>query len=128
MGYPDIERVREAETALRRIVEGHAGPGPDRRALRRVVDLCRDMSEALDDLYCQEKSRLLAEYCAELLSQGQHRPRGALSGIDYLRQQIRSTLELVQSRLYSLERARRAGASALARTTSRAAFGSLYPR
>jgi hypothetical protein len=124
MGYPDIERVRDAEAVLRRIVDAHAGPGPDLRALRRVVDLCRGMAEATDDLYCQEKSRLLAEYCAELLSQGQHRPRGALSGIDFLRQQIRSTLELLQSRLYSLERARRVGAPGFVRP----AFGTLHPR
>lgn len=124
MGYPDIERVRDAEASLRRIVDAHAGPGPDLRALRRVVDLCRGMAEATDDLYCQEKARLLAEYCAELLSQGEHRPRGALSGIDFLRQQIRATLELLQSRLYSLERARRFAQAGFARP----AYGALRPR
>lgn len=120
MGYPDIERVRDAEAALRRIVEAHAGPGPDLRALRRVVDLCRGMAEAIDDAYCQQKIHLLTEYCAELLSQGRR--------IDFLRQQIRAALELLQSRLYSLERARRVGAPALSRTATRPAFGTLYPR
>ena len=116
MGYPDIERVRDAEAALRRILDGHAGPGPDRRALRRVVDLCRGMAEAIDDSYCQEKIHLLTEYCAELLSQGQR--------IDFLRQQIRGTLELLQSRLYSLERSRRVGQPGFAR----AALGTLHTR
>jgi hypothetical protein len=109
MGYPDIERAREGQAALRRIIEGHAGPGADLRALRRVVDLCRELGDAVDDDYCREKVRSVAEYSAELLSQGGHRARGALSGVDFLRQQIRGALELLQSRLYSLERARRLG-------------------
>jgi len=61
------------------------------------------------------------EYAAELLSRGEHRARGALSGADFLRQQIRSALELVQSRLYSIERARRHGERALARAMAGAA-------
>jgi len=109
MGYPDIDRAREAQAALRRVIDAYAGPGANLRALRRVVDLCREASEALDDEYCREKIRALAEYAAELLSQPEHRARGALSGVDFLRQQIRGALELVQSRLYSLERARRVG-------------------
>lgn len=109
MGYPDIERAREGQAALRRIVEGHAGPGADLRALRRVIDLCRELGDAVDDDYCREKVRSVSEYAAELLSQGEHRARGALSGVDFLRQQIRGALELLQSRLYSLERARRLG-------------------
>jgi len=116
MGYPDIERVRDGSAALRRIVEGHAGPGPNLRAVRRVVDVCREMAEAIDDSYCQEKIHLLTEYCAELLSQGQR--------IEFLREQIRAALELLQSRLYSLERARRAGKAGFVRP----AFGTLHPR
>lgn len=119
MVYPDIERVRDGQAALRRIVDAHAGPAPNLRAVRRVVDVCRDMGEAIDDSYCQEKIRLLTEYCAELLSQGQR--------IDFLREQIRAALELLQSRLYSLERARRVGQAALA-ATARPAFGTLHPR
>lgn len=109
MGYPDIDRAREGQAAVRRIIDGYAGPGADLRALRRVVDACRELGDAVDDDYCREKVRTVAEYSAELLSQDEHRVRGALSGIDYLRQQIRSALELLQSRLYSLERARRLG-------------------
>jgi hypothetical protein len=115
MGYPDIDRARDAQTALARIIEAYVGPGANPRALRRVVDLCREMTEALDDEYCREKIRALAEYAAELLSQSEHRARGALSGADFLRKQIRGALELVQSRLYSLERARRVGSPAFAR-------------
>ena len=119
MGYPDIDRAREAQTALRRIIESYAGPGADLRALRRVVDLCRDAGDAIEDEYCREKIRAIAEYSAELLSRSEHRARGAVSGVDFLRQQVRGALELLQSRLYSLERARRVGQPAFAR----AAFG-----
>ena len=109
MGYPDIERARDGQAALRRIIEAYAGPGADLRALRRVVDLCREVQDAIEDDYCREKIRTIAEYSAELLSQAEHRARGPLSGIEFLRQQIRGALELLQSRLYSLERTRRFG-------------------
>ncbi len=109
MGYPDIDRAREGQAAVRRIIEAYAGPGADLRALRRVVDVCRELADAVDDDYCREKVRVLAEYSAELLSQDDHRARGAMSGVDYLRQQIHGALELLQSRLYSLERSRRLG-------------------
>jgi hypothetical protein len=124
MGYPDIQRAREGQSALQRIIAAYAGDGADLRALRRVVDLCRDVAESIDDEYCREKIRLIAEYSAELLSQDEHRPRGVLSGVDFLRQQIRGALELLESRLYSLERSRRFGLQAFAR----AAFGLSTPR
>ena len=109
MGYPDIDRARDGQAALRLIIEAYAGPGADLRALRRVVDLCRDVQDAVEDDYCREKIRAIVEYSAELLSQAEHRARGPLSGIDFLRSQIRAALELLQSRLYSLERTRRFG-------------------
>ena len=109
MGYPDIERARAGQAALARVIEAYSGPGADLRALRRVVDLCRDLSDAVEDEYCREKVRVVAEFSAELLSQAEHRTRGALTGIDFLRQQIRGALELLASRLYSLERERRFG-------------------
>lgn len=121
MSYPDIERARAGQAAVQRIIDGYAGPGVDLRALRRVVDLCRELSDAVDDDYCREKVRAVSEYAAELLSQGEHRARGALSGADFLRRQIRGALELLQSRLYSIERARRHGELALARAMSGAA-------
>ena len=121
MGYPDIERARAGQAALQRIIDGYAGPGADPRALRRGVDLCREVADAIEDDYCREKIRAVSEYAAELLSQGEHRPRGAMPGADFLRREIRGALELVQSRLYSLERARRHGERALARAMSGAA-------
>ena len=121
MGYPDIERARAGQAALQRIIDGYAGPGADLRALRRGVDLCREVADAIEDDYCREKIRAVSEYAAELLSQGEHRPRGAMPGADFLRREIRGALELVQSRLYSLERARRHGERALARAMSGAA-------
>jgi hypothetical protein len=115
MGYPDIDRARQAQAGLRGIIESYAGPGADLRGLRRVVDLCREAGDAIEDEYCREKIRAIAEYSAELLSQAEHRARGTLSGADYLRQQIRGALELLQSRLYSLERARQPGQQSFAR-------------
>jgi hypothetical protein len=109
MGYPDIERARAGQAALRRVIDGYAGAGCDLRALRRVVDLCRELSDAIEDDYCREKVRVVAEFSAELLSHAQHPARGALSGVEFLRQQICGALELLQSRLYSLERERRFG-------------------
>ena len=119
MGYPDIQRAREGRSALQRIIESHAGDGANLRALRRVVDVCRDLSEAIEDEYCREKVRLIAECSAELLSRNEHVARGTIPGVEFLRQQIHGALELLESRLYSLERTRRFGQQAFAR----AAFG-----
>ena len=121
MGYPDIDRARDGQQALRRIIDAYAGPGADLRSLRRVVDVCRDVQDAIEDDYCREKIRTIAEYSAELLSQAEHRARGPLSGIDFLRQQIRAALELLQSRLYSLEQVRRFGQAFL-----HAGFGAIH--
>ena len=121
MGYPDIDRARDSQQALRRIVDAYVGPGADLRALRRVVDLCREVQDAIEDDYCRAKIRTIAEYSAELLSQAEHRARGAISGIDFLRQQIRGALELLQSRLYSLEQGRRFGQAFI-----NAGFGAIH--
>ena len=107
MDYPDIELARSRQATLRRVIDEHEGPGADPRRLRRVLALCAQLSEAVDDAYCRDKILTLQECAAELLSASEHRPRGALSGAEFLRREIRSALELVQSRLYSLERLRR---------------------
>ncbi len=86
-----------------------------------MVDLCRELADAVDDDYFREKILIASEYAAELLSQGEHRARGATPGAEFLRREIRGALELVQSRLYSLERARRHGEQALSRAMSGAA-------
>ena len=122
MGYPDIERARAGQTALRRIFDGYVGSRADRRALRRMVDLCAEVSDAIDDEYCREKVRTIAEYGAELLSQPEPRARGSIPGTDFLRQQLGMALELLQSRLYSLERSRRYGQPARATFAPAAAF------
>lgn len=109
MGYPDIELARSRQATLRRLIDEHAGDAADLRRLRRVLTICEELCEAIDDAYCRDKVRAVQECAAELLSASAHRPRGALSGADFLRQQIRSGLEGVQSRLYSLERVRRHG-------------------
>ena len=121
MGYPDIDRARDSQQALRRIVDAYVGPGADLRALRRVVDLCREVQDAIEDDYCRAKIRTIAEYSAELLSQQEHRARGPISGVDFLRQQVRAALELLQSRLYSIEQARRYGQAFL-----NAGFGAIH--
>src|SRR5258708_35164917 len=92
MGYPDIERARDGQAALRRIIEDYAGPGVDPRAVRRVVDPCRAVRDAIEDDYCREKVRAIADDSAELLAQAEHRPPAAPSGIEFLRQQIRGAL------------------------------------
>ena len=109
MGYPDIDLARSRQASLRRLIDEHAGPGADPRRLRRVLALCAELSDAVDDEYCRRKVLALEEYAAELLSSAVHRARGAMPGADFLRREIRDALELVQSRLYSLERSRRQG-------------------
>jgi hypothetical protein len=107
MGYPDIERARSDQAALKAIIERYVGEAADLRALRRVVDLCRDLAEAIDDEYCRGKVRVVEEFSAELLS------RSAPARGEFLKQHIAAALELLQSRLYSLERERRYGQQGL---------------
>jgi hypothetical protein len=109
MGYPDIELARSRQAALRRLIDEHTDDAADLRRLRRVLAASEELCEAIDDSYCRDKVRAVQECAAELLSASEHRSRGALCGADFLREQIRSALELVQSRLYSLERVRRHG-------------------
>ncbi len=117
MGQPDLDGARRHHAALRRIfVRPAAGEGElsaGLRSLRLVMDLCRGAAESVDDPYCREKVRLVGEYAAELLVHSEHRRwgRGAQSGVEFLRQQILSALELFQSRLYSLESLRRGARS-----------------
>lgn len=109
MGYPDIELARSRQARIARLIDEHAVPAADPRRLRRVLALCEELCEAVEDAYCRGKVRAVEECAAELLSAAEHRARGALPGADFLRQQIRGALELLQSRLYSLERVRRYG-------------------
>lgn len=112
MDYADLDAARKHHAALKLILSRCGGDTADLRALVRVVELCRGASEAVADEYCREKIRLVSEFAAEMLAHGDHRKwsRDAVSGVDFLRQQIMNALELLHSRLYSLERMRRATA------------------
>jgi hypothetical protein len=104
---PDLAGRHQA--ALQRLIDEHTAGGTDPRRLRRALALCRELAASLDDEYCRRKVLVVEECAAELFSTAEPRARGNLSGVDFLRGRIREALELVQSRLYSLERARRFG-------------------
>jgi hypothetical protein len=103
--------VRNHLVALQDLVRKHSAGGPDWRALRRMVSLCREASDALDDDYCRAKLHVVAEYCAELFSTPEHGrwQRESMSGGVFLTLQILNALELCNSRLYSLEATRLTG-------------------
>jgi hypothetical protein len=107
----DLEAARRHHKALKQFFVSHTpGEAPDPRALRRVLTLCDAASAAIDDDYCREKLRLVSEYAAEMLGRGDHARWGldSMSGAEFLRQQVLNGLELLASRLYSLEALRRA--------------------
>ena len=106
----DLEAARSHHTALKLVIARHVGSNADLRALRRVVDLCRSLSDALDDEYCREKVRQLVEYASEMLAHSEHHRWG----VDFLKRQIGDALELIDSRLYSLEFLQREPARAMA--------------
>lgn len=109
-----VAEARRLHAALREIVAGHAGEAADYRALRRVLALCQAAFDAVDDAYCREKLGMVGEYAAELLSQSDHSKwgRDSLSGAKFLRQHILCALELLASRLYSMEASSRPGKAA----------------
>jgi hypothetical protein len=106
----DLEAARSQHSALKLIIARHVGSNADLRALRRVVDLCTGLSEALDDEYCREKVRVVCEYACEMFAHSEHHRWG----VDFLKRQICDALELIDSRLYSLELIRRRPARAAA--------------
>ena len=110
MPNKDLETARRHYRALKQFFVSHGGGAADPRALRGVLTLCEGAGATLDDAYCREKLRLVSEYAAEMLSHGNHGRwgRDALSGTEFLRQQVLNALELFASRLYSLEALRRA--------------------
>ena len=101
----NVALVREHLAALQDLVRKHSAGGPDWRTLRRVVSLCHEASDALDDDYCRAKLHVVSEYCAELFSSPEHGRwrRESMSGAVFLTLQILNALELCSSRLYSLE-------------------------
>jgi hypothetical protein len=96
----DLEAARSHHSALKLVLMRHVGSNADFRALRRVVDLCRGLSDSADDEYCREKVSLVVEYAAEMLSHNENHHRW---GVDFIKRQISDALELIESRLYSLE-------------------------
>jgi signal transduction protein with GAF and PtsI domain len=101
--YSDIDEARAHHAMLRQLIERHAGAAVDFRALRRVLEVCRRATAAIDDGYCRDKLRLVEDFAAELFSHGESRAQ-------FLKQQILNALELFHSRLYSLEAGRRRAA------------------
>jgi hypothetical protein len=111
----DMGEGRRLHTALREIfVHRETAVAPNFRVLRRVLALCDAATHAVDDSYCREKLRLVAEYAAEMLSHSSHAKwgRDSASGAEFLRQQVLNALELFASRLYSLESLRASQADA----------------
>jgi hypothetical protein len=110
MATPNLEAARRHHDALKQFFISCASREvPDLRALRRVLTLCDAASAAADDAYCREKLRLVSEYAAEMLGRSDHARWScdAMSGREFLRQQVLNALELLASRLYSLEALRR---------------------
>jgi hypothetical protein len=107
--YPDIDEARAHHAMLKQIVERYAGAAADFRALRRVLELCRNAAAMVDDRYCRDKLRLVEDFAAEMFSHSEHGrwERDSVSGAQFLKQQILDALELFGSRLYSLEALRR---------------------
>jgi hypothetical protein len=108
----DLEAARRYHMALRQIFIRHTGEVADRRALRRALALCNAIDASAGDAYCREKLRVVREYAAEMLGGTDHAKwsRDRLSGTEFLRQQVLNALELLASRLYSLEALQRANA------------------
>ena len=109
----DVALARRHHAALKELFTRHSGGAADFRALRRVLGLCQEASEAVDDAYCREKLRVVSEFAAEMLSHSEHGRwgRDSMSGAEFLRQQVLNALELFASRLYSIEALEHRGAA-----------------
>ena len=108
-----VALARRHHAALKELFTLHSGGAADFRALRRVLGLCQEASEAVDDAYCREKLRVVGEFAAEMLSHSEHGRwgRDSMSGAEFLRQQVLNALELFASRLYSIEALEHRGAT-----------------
>ena len=109
----DVALARRHHAALKELFTRQSGEAADFRALRRVLGLCQEASEAVDDAYCREKLRVVGEFAAEMLSHSEHGRwgRDSMSGAEFLRQQVLNALELFASRLYSIEALEHRGAT-----------------
>jgi hypothetical protein len=111
MPTTDLDAARRHHRALKQFfISSAPSEAPDLRALRRVLTLCDAASVAARDEYCRDKLRLVSGYAAEMLGRGDHGrwDCDSMTGSEFLRQQVLNALELLASRLYSLEALRRA--------------------
>ena len=113
MSYPDLDAARGHHSALKEIFRSHPGGRDNREAVRQVQELCRAASAAVDDTYCRETLGIIGDYTSQLFSDRKHLKwdRAELPGAEFLRLQILHALDALDSRLWSLEVIRRAGAS-----------------
>jgi hypothetical protein len=96
-GVEDLELAWRHLESLKALFVRHSGEA-DARALRCLVALCKAVSLSLEDDYCRDKLAAIEDQGAELFTHGGHRRFSA----DLLRQRILDSLELLESRLYSL--------------------------
>lgn len=110
MSHADLDKARRHHAALVEIFRKHRGGAEDREILRRVEELCRDTSDAVDDAHCRETLGSVADYAAHMFSDHKHRKwdQNALPGVEFLRLQILHALDSLLSRISSLETIRRA--------------------
>jgi hypothetical protein len=106
----DLDLARQQLESLKELFARHSGEA-DARALRWLVALCR--GTGIDDEYCRSKLATVEDLGAEMFTHGGHRRFSA----ELLRQRILDSLELFESRLYSLAMGRspREMASSIAR-------------
>jgi transposase InsO family protein len=111
MTYRDLDEGRRLHAELKDVFSRQRGGWADKEALRKVADLCRAASAAVDDAYCRETLGIVGDYAAQVFSDRRHQSwdQGSMSGADFLRLQILHALDSLHSRLYSLEVIRRAG-------------------
>ena len=93
--HDELDLARKQLESLKELFARHSGEA-DARALRWLMSLCR--GAGIDDEYCRSKLAMVEELGAEMFTHGGHRRLSA----DYLRQRILDSLELFESRLYSL--------------------------
>ena len=111
MSYPDLEKARECQGALREIFIHHPGGWADKEALHKVEKLAWQAMTLIKDADCQEKMGIVEHYAAALYSEAEHHKwrMASLPGADFLRLQILRALVAFHSRLFALEAARRNG-------------------
>lgn len=109
MAFSDLDEARRHHAALLDIVLHHPGGWADRASLRRILELCRAASAAIDDVQCEERLRIVREYATDLFSKEAHKKwdRSNVSGADFLRLQIVSALHSFSRRLSEIEAQRR---------------------